>query len=244
MIHWLVRSADGCPALQDTHPPSFLSASERQTYAGLAFPKRRREWLLGRWTAKRLLQLAVPKYDDRSLADISVSNDRDGAPYLHVAGEGRLPVCLSISHRDHLAFCALSSACRIGADIERIETRAWAFVRDFFTRQEAERAQNCPSLLRDTLVTVLWSAKESVLKVLRHGLRVDTRMVEVHQVAGIEEAAAPSGLPLVNWHPLQISSALPGTSGIAAWWRSEGSYVFTLAATSSVPIAPVERGYP
>ena len=46
----------------EASPPDFLSVSECRTYAELTFPKRRREWLLGRWTAKRLLQLSQVAY--------------------------------------------------------------------------------------------------------------------------------------------------------------------------------------
>ena len=84
----------------------------------------------------------------------------------------------------------------VGADIEHVEPRDPAFVRDFFTTGEAERVWRCPAKQRDTLVTVLWSAKEAVLKVLRLGLTVDTRRVELRHVVGLEPPTDPLRPPV------------------------------------------------
>jgi 4'-phosphopantetheinyl transferase len=235
VIDWLVCLADDIP-LEAERPPGFLSASERETFAGLRFPKRRREWLLGRWTAKQLLRRSQATYRALPPSAISVANDLDGAPYLSIEKEGRLELSLSISHRDDRAFCALSPSLPpiIGADMERIEPRDPAFVQDFFTANEAERVWACPSPARDTLVTVLWSAKEATLKALRHGLRVDTRRVEIRHAAGIEPQQANSvaiSWPASEvWHKVEIQCALDGATHFDAWWRPHGEYVLTLAA--------------
>ena len=226
--------------------PDFLSASERRTYAGLRFPKRRHEWLLGRWTAKQLLQRSLEAYRGLPLPAISVNVDPDGAPYLSVDGEGRLPASLSISHRSGLAFCALSPGVSpsIGADIERVEPRAAAFVNDFFTPGEAERVWACPQTVRDTMVTAIWSAKEAVLKALREGLRMDTRSVDIGHVSGIEIPAPtvqtlhPSTTmrhvgdkaPDAQWQPVAVTCSTPGMLRFAAWWRPDGDNVLTMAA--------------
>jgi 4'-phosphopantetheinyl transferase len=211
-----------------------LSAPERKVYAGLAYPKRRREWLLGRWTAKRLLRLSLPRYGELSLRAITVGNDPDGAPFLSVDGEGRLPMSLSISHRQDRAFCTLSpsAAPLIGADIELIEPRDPVFVHDYFTIREAQLVQCCPPSARDTLVTVIWSAKESVLKTLRLGLRADTRRVEIQGVGGIE-TASPASDDEGEWRQVQVRSTLPGADHLHAWWRPDGAYVLTIAAGAS-----------
>jgi 4'-phosphopantetheinyl transferase len=223
---------------------AFLSPAERETLATLRFPKRRREWLLGRWTAKQLLRRARPEYAALSLDAITVGNDSDGAPYLSVDGEGRLSLSLSISHRGDRSFCALLSPppsreaaskaltrAVVGADLERAEPRDPAFVIVFFTAAEAERVWRCPQERRDTLVTVLWSAKEAVLKVLRLGLTVDTRRVEILHVAGLEPPSdvAPSPPWPRGWSRVEVRCTLPGTAPLCAWWRPEGHYVLTLA---------------
>ena len=247
MIYWHVCQAPDCAAGART-PPDFLSASEQRTYERLRFPKRREEWLLGRWTAKQLLRRSLKSYEGLALAAISVGVDPDGAPYLSVQGEGRLPASLSISHRGGRAVCALSPALSpaIGVDLERVEPRPRAFVEDFFTAQEAARVWACAPERRDTLATAIWSAKEAVLKAFREGLRVDTRAVEVRHVAGLDADLASAaeggtlptlvlhrvgnGLASADWQPIQIESSVPGALRIAAWWQPEGDSVLTMAA--------------
>jgi 4'-phosphopantetheinyl transferase len=216
----------------------FLSPAERETLATLRYPKRRREWLLGRWTAKRLLQRAHPNYAALPLSALTVGNDPDGAPYLAVAGEGRLPLSLSISHRNDRAFCALlaptptMTAPVVGADLELIEPRDPAFVSDYFTAGEVDCVWRCPDETRNTLVTVLWSAKEAVLKVLRLGLTVDTRRVELRHIAGIEPAldAAQDGPSATGWSEIEVHCSLPDIAPLWAWWRSDADFVLTLSS--------------
>ena len=66
-IHWLICLADDHPAAKAGRPPGFLSEAERIAFARLRFPKRRREWLLGRWTRDELL--AVLEHLYRKSAD-------------------------------------------------------------------------------------------------------------------------------------------------------------------------------
>jgi phosphopantetheinyl transferase len=241
VIYWHLSSA--APAAHD-----FLSTSESKTYARLRFPKRRDEWLHGRWTAKELLRLSLEAYRQIPLPAISVKVDPDGAPYLSVEGEGRLATTLSISHRAGRAFCALlpTVSPSIGADIERVEPRSAAFVEDFFTAEEAARVRAAPPAQRDTLVAVIWSAKESVLKAYRQGLRVDTRAVEIAHVDGLDAPGActhaarrSTSVPLrragskggrTAWRTIEATSEVPGALRMAAWWQPEGDSVLTLAA--------------
>lgn len=245
MIYWHLCPGRECAPGREV-APDFLSLSERRTYDRLRFPKRRSEWLLGRWTAKQLLRRSLDGYQELALTAISVEADPDGAPYLSVEGEGRLPASLSISHRGGRAVCALSPALSpaIGVDLEQVEPRSKAFVEDFLTSAEAARVWAVPPERRDTLVTAIWSAKEAVLKALREGLRIDTRAVEVQHVAGLDagERAPEEQLPAlvlhrvgsdlasVDWRPVLIESALPGALRIAAWWRPESDSVLTMAA--------------
>ena len=70
----------------------------------------------------------------------------------------------------------------------------------------------------------MWSAKESALKVLRTGLRRDTRSVEVTCIDG----GAVDG-----WHPLQVRPAEGGL--FPGWWRRYGDFVLTVAAAAPLP---------
>ena len=191
MIHWLIQSFDEFPQLvEGSSPEGLLTKAERERLLDFAIPKRRRDWLLGRWTAKNLVQhhLYASTGSRPYLLAIVIDNDPDGAPYAAVvvdsdrsASPNRLPVSLSISHSGDHALSAVwaGSGVQIGADIERVEARDEAFMSTYFTPEEIALVNGASSKMRDTLVTVIWSAKEAALKALRLGLRADTLALHV-----------------------------------------------------------------
>src|SRR5262245_45476038 len=195
MIHWLLQSTSDHPYLaHGVAPAGLLSDSEQARLAALKIDKRRRDWLLGRWTAKGLIQSYVERQTGLRvpLDELIVGSCPDGAPYLSL-GRGswsaHLPlnlqsaICnlqLSISHSGGRAFCALVENGSIGADIERIEPRDWQFVEDYFSDDEVLQVRQAPAEQYATLITAIWSAKEAALKALRQGLTVDTRSVSCY----------------------------------------------------------------
>jgi 4'-phosphopantetheinyl transferase len=229
-----------------------LAEAEQARLAALKTDKRRHDWLLGRWTAKRLLQACLAQQTGRRIAldALTVGSDPDGAPFVNVdstvaaapppplpsqwergaGGEG-LPQSLSISHCNGYAFCALSDTAgiRVGADIERIEPRSWQFAEDYFTDEEIMLVRRAPAAERDTLITAIWSAKEAALKALRLGLSVDTRSV-----------ACAISLPdrVSDWSRFDIACdqsllGAPATPELIGWWRRMDDYVLTVAVTDS-----------
>jgi 4'-phosphopantetheinyl transferase len=241
MIDWLIQSMTTHPDLAEgLAPEGLLSLGEQQHLAGFSMAKRRRDWLLGRWTAKHLLQSYVARYTGvwLPLDTFIIESDPDGAP--RVIADCRLQIAdfspnlqstiynlqLSISHSNGNAFCAISDCggLAIGADIERIAPRAPEFADDYFTPPELMQVAASPVNKRDAMVTLIWSAKEAALKALRLGLTVDTRRVSI-------ELCQPYGAALA-WAPLAVRSTLPQTEtsgGIYGWWWVVGEYVLTLA---------------
>jgi len=114
----------------------------------------------------------------------------------------------------------------LGCDLELVEPRSDAFVGDFLTPAEqrlvAAAGEGDP---RDLLANLVWCGKESALKVLRTGLRRDTRSVEV---------SFPEGEAVFGWAPMSVR-AVEGTV-FPGWWQRFGAFVLTLAATK--PFAP------
>jgi 4'-phosphopantetheinyl transferase len=134
MIHWLLQSLDDCPdILRGDSTPAWLSAAEQARLHGFKVEKRRRDWLLGRWTAKNLVQryLAHTTGEAPAPNTIFIGADADGAPYASCEGRGargenRLPVSLSISHSHGTAFCGLVENTGIGDyEIKRLEIGDW-----------------------------------------------------------------------------------------------------------------------
>ena len=239
MIRWTLR-AGPAPAGKGGSLPAWLGPAERAHAARLLVPKRRADFLLGRWAAKELLAglLAGAEGPAPPLDAYEIVPGPRGAPLVLRPDGGRLPVGVSVSHSDGTAFCAAWSdpddALAAGADLERIEPRSEAFVRDFFTEAETAaweaRAAGRP---RDALATGLWSAKEAVLKALRLGLTVDTRGID----CDLYPAAAPADDSLPGpegdgWKRFTTRLA-PATAGgdgnLAGFWREKEGFVLTLA---------------
>jgi 4'-phosphopantetheinyl transferase len=216
-------------------------------YSGYLSPRRRRDWLLGRWTAKRLIQkhIAATNGFCPALDSFRIEADGSGAPILasqHPAlcgthTDGRVPLALSISHSSGYAFCALCDDARgqvrLGVDIEFVEPRHASFAQEFFTPAEQASLHAAPAALRDLLTTATWSAKEAALKATRLGLRADPRSGEC-----LLRPATPR-----HWTPLRVAmqpatQVQAGAIGpLAAWWRTIDNrllpgttFVLTLAA--------------
>jgi 4'-phosphopantetheinyl transferase len=124
-----------------------------------------------------------------------------------------------------------SDSTRIGADIEKVERRSQGFVEDYFTPRERDQVLAASPAARDTLTTLIWSAKEAALKALRLGLTVDTRSV----------SCIPSAFAHIqpDWAPLRVNCGpdLPGERGqiTSGWWRLWNGYVLTLALARVTP---------
>jgi len=226
-VHWLEQTAADLPAEDD-----WLSTGEALRMNGMRFAKRRGDWRLGRWTAKRAvsLYLNLPA-NPQSFARIEVRPAASGAPDVFIVNEPA-PVTISISHREGRAACAVGQAVppacvMLGCDLEIVERRSSAFATDYFTAEEQELLAQASPADRLRLLALLWSGKESVLKALRVGLRLDTRSVAVDSF----QAQVPGG---TDWRPLRAHHNGQVLSG---WWRQTENVVRTMVAVPA-PAAP------
>ena len=206
--------------------PEVLSSSEFQKYSAFRFPKRRDEWLLGRWTAKTLVH-SIPMYQQYHLNQIEIQNAPEGAPYIQLPGRTAPAECLTISHSGNLALCALSMglSMQVGTDLEKIEERTETFILDYFTPAEQRLVNKYPPKTKAMIVTLIWSSKESMLKALGVGLRRDTRMVEVQGI----DSLIPINNNHSNWQKIQIGEQPASGRAWAAWWQRRDPFVITLA---------------
>ena len=208
--------------------PGLLSPREERILAGLGIVPRRRKWLMGRAAAKQLVRDmaagdSVP--DNR----ISVLNQPSGEPFVLIEGRGGWGRAISISHRSEVGMAAapLDEAVRIGADVETVEPRDPALVRQFYTEGEAQIVE-AGGQERDEIVARIWSAKEAVLKLLGLGLRIDTRGVLV-DLAGHAFPECPA-----EWQPVDVRviAELPRQSvlnNLRVMWRRQAGCVLTVA---------------
>lgn len=212
-VRWLLQAAADVPS-----GDGWLAPEERTRLAGMRAPGRRADWRLGRWTAKRAVAgwLAAQP----APAAVEVRSAADGAPEVLVGG-APAPLVISLSHRAGLAVCMVAAAgVALGCDLELVEPRSDAFVADYLTAPERAAVQAAPVADRPLLVALHWSAKESALKALRTGLRLDTRWVAVDP----PEAGGPG-----RWYPLTVRHPATGRS-FQGWWRHDAGRVLTMVA--------------
>jgi 4'-phosphopantetheinyl transferase len=218
-VGWLALSAADVPPTSSR----WLSPTEAARATAMTVPQRQTDFLLGRWTAKVAVAAMLGTTPDGSIDIVAAG---DGAPQVEVAGEAAA-LTLSITHRAGMAVALVDRAGRpVGCDLELVEPRTAAFVTDYLTEAEQVFATALDTV-PDLGANLVWSAKESVLKVTREGLRRPTHHVEITVTAQLP--AATGG----GWVP--YSARLPDGRTFPGWWRRLGGHVLTVAYDGERP---------
>ena len=223
-VYWLEQTEPDVPPGNE-----WLGGNETVILEGLHFAKRRADWRLGRWTAKcavaACLNLRLPP---AGMAEIEITARPSGAPQVMLAS-GPAPVEVSLSHRGGVAMCVVAGRdAAIGCDLEVVEAHSAAFLRDYFTGEEQVEIARTPAGDQPSLVAALWSAKESALKALQEGLRLDTRSASVRLCGWADEVH--------GWYPLQVDCE--HNERFHGWWQRAGNVVRTVVARPR-PAAPI-----
>jgi 4'-phosphopantetheinyl transferase len=221
-VYWLEHSEKDVPDEID-----WLSANEAAFLSGLRFAPRRASWRLGRWTAKRAVAAYLHWPDSFSaLTKIEIRPAASGAPEVFLDDQ-LAALSISLSHRDGEALSAVApGAIELGCDLELIEPRGDAFVGVYFTAEEQALIARQPAADRPRILALLWSAKESALKALHTGLRLDTRSVVIDSLE--------MSCDLHDWKPLIVRHARD--KEFHGWWQAAGNMVRTVVANP--PPAP------
>jgi len=220
-VYWLEQTDADLPEADN-----WLSPGEQARLATMRFPRRRADWRMGRWTAKQALAISLhlPR-DPESLASIEIRSAPSGAPHVFVDAEPS-GMAISLSHRAGVALCAIATwDVRLGCDLETIEPRSDAFLTDYFTDEERAFVRVTHAADRPRVLTLLWSAKESALKALQAGLRLDTRSITV----SLESDAFRTD----DWSPLRARYS--DSQVFYGWWRSDKNLVRTMICNTPAP---------
>jgi 4'-phosphopantetheinyl transferase len=217
-LYWLIQNAADVPENDD-----WLSDAERDIVAGFRFTKRRNDWRLGRWTVKQAI-CAYQSLIAPVLAAHEIRAAADGAPEAFSDGVPER-VSISISHSNGKGFCAVGPpGLSVGCDTELIEPREVQFFQDYFTPEEIALLRN-PPVNRNLVAYLIWCAKESVLKSLREGLRLDTRSIVIHP------SFEGNGNSWNTWS----ADFLPSARVFHGWWRVADGFVYALTADHTTP---------
>lgn len=223
-MRWLAVCEDDIPSGDE-----WLSAAERSRQERMRFTKRRTEYRLRRYAGKRAvaaaLELTDRLADPQRLASVELLNRPGGAPFVRLDGED-VAVDVSLTDRAGWAVCLVGpegtmASGTLGVDLEIVEDRSATFVADYFTPAEQAFIHGCGAPGSDGWAwsaNLLWSAKEAGLKVLRVGLKADTRILTVH----VSHEVRADG-----WAPMEIE-VIDGST-FTGWWRRDGIFLLTIA---------------
>jgi 4'-phosphopantetheinyl transferase EntD len=214
-VFWMAQTEAAVPA-----DNGWLSERENRILGALRIPKRRAEWRLARWTAKLAVaaRAGLPS-DPEALAIIELRSATSGAPRAYIRSQPA-GVAISLSHSHGIGFCTIAAVdTELGCDVELAAPHSQAFLTDYFTPEEQALLKQSAAARRATILTLLWSAKESMLKALECGLRRDPLFLRV-----IPETA---GAATAAWRPLMVRDAHCIFHG---WWRATGDSVWTVVA--------------
>ncbi|MGA2321081.1 MAG: 4'-phosphopantetheinyl transferase superfamily protein [Solirubrobacteraceae bacterium] len=212
---WLSRCLADVPAGE-----KWLGTAERRVLAELRLERRRSDWRLGRWTAK----VAVGTWLSVAPERVEILAAPDGAPEAWL-DEERARVSVSLSHRAGRSLAVVGDAPNVvGCDLELVEPRSDAFVREWLTPAEQDMLAACGEGERARLANLLWTGKEAAAKVRREGLRLDVR----HALVTPADAGAPAGVRAGAWRTLRVDWG-DGSAATAGWWRGEPGCVMAIA---------------
>jgi 4'-phosphopantetheinyl transferase len=225
-IGWLVQRQADKP-----RGNGWLTGPELEKLEQLRFTKRRADWRLGRWTAKRAVCAYMRGRIELAPEDVSVISDADGVPGVCFEG-GKGKPAISISHSGGVGFCVVAAPdVDIGCDVETVEDRSETFISDFFTADEAKAVLSRDIPDQALFATLIWSAKESTLKALKKGLSKDTRSVVIHADG---RPRRPGRLRRLGWNRLTAECIEPGRT-LHGWWKTKEGQVLTIVAGGISP---------
>lgn len=227
-LFWLECDEADLPAGE-----AWISEAETACFRPRWVPKRRQDWLLGRWTAKRaLVEYAGIPANAEGFRRLSILSAITGAPVAWIEG-APMGVSLSISHRGGRALVVLGPrTMSVGCDLEKVEIHSRSFLESFFTQSEVQQVEEARSSEQPNLESLIWSAKESVLKLLSVGLSVDTRCVSISPDIEFHSTTA--------WQ--QFSALVVDGRRFSGWWQGDSAWLRTITSSEET-LAPQEFGF-
>ncbi|TWH49315.1 4'-phosphopantetheinyl transferase superfamily protein [Sporomusa sp. KB1] len=155
---------------------SHLHTQERNYYNTLKFEKRIRSYLIGRFVAKQAI--AALTGEDK-LTQIVIQSGVFTQP---IVISNKQNIQVSITHcEDYGAALAFPEAHPMGIDLEKIDSSQNGVLAGQFTEFETTRIIPLVTPY-ETGLTLLWTAKEALSKVLKTGLMTPFEVFEISRI--------------------------------------------------------------
>ncbi|TWV98760.1 4'-phosphopantetheinyl transferase family protein [Chitinophaga pinensis] len=156
---------------------NLLHSEERSYYDHLTFDRRKQSYLLGRLSAKKAIG-ALAVYED--LEKIAITSGIFQFPVVQYSITRNLQVC--ITHCDNLGIAlAYPEVHPLGLDIEKTNKANVEVIKGQLTTDEHSLTKAI-SLSEDASCTMIWTMKEGLSKILRTGLTMDMKVLEIQSL--------------------------------------------------------------
>lgn len=225
---WVLATLDTVDAVLADSPTAlgWLSPSEAVRLQGITAPQRRRQFLAGRWLARRLLA----RYAGEAGGPWGLEENPGGPPTVAAPPGGASPR-VALSHSGDWVACAVSWVGLLGIDVE--QTRPGRDLEGLaeicLHPDETARWHGTPLAEREQLFYQLWTLKEAWVKSRMEALapaRLAALRTRVATAADRTVVHCLSGVP----GPLACALVAPRDTPVA--WASDGT-----APVSSVAMA-------
>ncbi|HEY8464333.1 MAG TPA: 4'-phosphopantetheinyl transferase superfamily protein [Bacillota bacterium] len=154
-----------------------LDPKEQQYYETLKFEKRIKSYLTGRLAAKKAIAALT---GNNNLAKIAIQRGIFTQPIATCEGQPNIQV--SISHcEDFGAAIAFPEAHPMGIDLEKIAIKQNQVIEREVTEAEINLIKTFP-VPYEKMLTLLWTAKEALSKVLKTGLMTPFQIYEIAKI--------------------------------------------------------------
>jgi len=154
-----------------------LHPAERNVFDCLPTAIRKDSYLLGRVAAKMAISMIVGP-----AAMPSVYIDRGVFMFPVVKSHLNYNIQVSISHCDDIGIgLAFPEEHPLGVDIERIRPDLGGITREYLSAADQKLLENC-RMSDPAGHTLLWTVKESLTKILRTGLTMDLKTLEIQSI--------------------------------------------------------------
>ncbi|MGY0035198.1 4'-phosphopantetheinyl transferase family protein [Pedobacter sp. NJ-S-72] len=204
---------------------SFLHMNELSFFDTLKVSKVQHSYLLGRYAAKRALGAFT---DNPVLTDAQVSSGIFQQPVLYLANGGNIQ--LSIAHTSEMGIAVVfPEGHPMGVDVETVDEKQSETIREVLTPGELNKLGLIHIDVNNSL-TLLWTMKEALSKVLRTGLMTPFQLYE------IESVEHKGDVVICNFINFPQYKALSWLSGNHAW-------SIVLPRKSTLDLAVIKRLY-
>lgn len=172
MAHFCFCQFSSLPEFEDIE--RFLHPDEIEYFKTLKYPKRQKSYLLGRYCAKN----AVSSYTlEKNLTRILLKDGVFGQPLVCYANQPNIQI--SITHCENFgAAIAFPELHPLSIDIEKIRPEKKEVIESKLTEDE-KKMVNELSCYDSAFLTIFWSAKEALSKILKCGLMTPFHIFEL-----------------------------------------------------------------